>query len=286
VPDPAAAPPAEVAEPGPPAAGAGPAEVADPAPAASAEGAPPGRREPFPQDALRARPSGGRRGPLAAVVGVLLLAGVLAGSVWLAGAFGSRRDPGAPASTTGAAVTRPGGATTQAPTTQAPTTQAPTTQAPTTQAPAAGQLPAGWTSFSRDGAGYAVGIPAGWRERTRDQFNATVVEEERGDRRFTVRSTNPANPLPAASQEYRDRYARNLPGYRQLRFDEDGRYQGRPAVVFEYEAVEDGQRVHVSHINLKGRTWGYNVELVTPAGQWEGSQELARQFEQAFRPLG
>jgi hypothetical protein len=211
---------------------------------------------------------------------------VLAGSVWLAGAFGSRRDPGAPTSTTGAAATRPGGATTRAPSTQAPTTQAPTTQAPTTQAPAAGQLPAGWTSFSRDGAGYAVGIPAGWRERTRDLFNATVVEEERGDRRFTVRSANPANPLPAASQQYRDRYARNLPGYRQLRFDENGRYQGRPAVVFEYEAVEDGRRVHVSHINLKGRTWGYNVEFVTPAGQWGGSQELARQFEQAFRPLG
>jgi len=56
--------------------------------------------------------------------------------------------------------------------------------------------------------------------------------------------------------------------------------------VFEYEAVRDGRRVHVSHINFKGRTWGYNVELVTPAGLWDDSQELARQFEQAFRPLG
>jgi len=56
--------------------------------------------------------------------------------------------------------------------------------------------------------------------------------------------------------------------------------------VFEYEAVRDGRRVHVSHINFKGRTWGYNVEFVTPAGQWDSSQELARQFEQAFRPLG
>jgi hypothetical protein len=42
----------------------------------------------------------------------------------------------------------------------------------------------------------------------------------------------------------------------------------------------------VRHVNVKGRTWGYNVELVTPTGQWAGSQELARQFEQAFRPLG
>jgi hypothetical protein len=101
-----------------------------------------------------------------------------------------------------------------------------------------------------------------------------------------VRSTNPADPLPAASRNYRDGYASNLPGYREIRFNETGRYQGRPAVVFEYETVEDGQRVHVSHVNLKGRTWGYNVEFVTPAGQWDSSQKLARQFEQAFRPLG
>jgi hypothetical protein len=57
-------------------------------------------------------------------------------------------------------------------------------------------------------------------------------------------------------------------------------------VVFEYEFVDGGRRVHVRHVNVKGRTWGYNVELVTPTGQWAGSQELARQFEQAFRPLG
>jgi hypothetical protein len=29
-------------------------------------------------------------------------------------------------------------------------------------------------------------------------------------------------------------------------------------VVFEYEVVRDGRRVHVSHINVKGRTWGYS----------------------------
>jgi hypothetical protein len=57
-------------------------------------------------------------------------------------------------------------------------------------------------------------------------------------------------------------------------------------VVFEYEAVRDGRRVHVSHINVKGRTWGYSLEFMVPAGQWDASQGLARQFEQAFQPLG
>jgi hypothetical protein len=67
---------------------------------------------------------------------------------------------------------------------------------------------------------------------------------------------------------------------------EDQSYAGyRPAVVFEYLAVRDGRRVHVSHINVKGGTWGYNVEFIVPADQWAASQGLARRFEQAFRPL-
>jgi hypothetical protein len=48
----------------------------------------------------------------------------------------------------------------------------------------------------------------------------------------------------------------------------------------------DGRRVHVSHINFKGRTWGYNVEFIVPADRWDASQGLARQFEQAFQALG
>jgi hypothetical protein len=104
---------------------------------------------------------------------------------------------------------------------------------------------------------------------------------------FTVRSTNPANPLPQASRDYRAWARRNLDGYRELRYAEQQTYAGRNgAVVFEYQAIRDGQRVHVSHINLTGRTWGYNVEFITPVDQWASSQPLARQFEQAFRPLG
>jgi hypothetical protein len=68
---------------------------------------------------------------------------------------------------------------------------------------------------------------------------------------------------------------------------EDQTYAGhRPAVLFEYQAVRDGRRVHVRHINLKGRTWGYNIELIVPVDQWDASGDLARQFEQAFSPLG
>src|SRR4029453_501536 len=49
-------------------------------------------------------------------------------------------------------------------------------------------------------------------------------------------------------------------GFHEVSYREDQPYAGHQgAVVFEYEAVVDGRRVHVSHINFKGRTWGYNV---------------------------
>jgi hypothetical protein len=115
-----------------------------------------------------------------------------------------------------------------------------------------------------------------------------VVEEQHPPGRvFTVRSTTPADPLPQASRDYRAWARRNFAGFRELRYAEDQTYAGRNgAVVFEYEAVRDGRRVHVSHINLKARTWGYNVEFIAPVDQWDSSKDLTGQFEQAFQPLG
>ena len=115
-----------------------------------------------------------------------------------------------------------------------------------------------------------------------------MVEEPDGARRvFTVRSRNPSNPLPQASRDYRAGAPERLNDFREVSYDENQTYAGRKgAVVFEYEANIGGRRVHVSHINFKGQTWGYNVEFIVPADQWDASQDLASQFEQAFQPLG
>jgi Protein kinase domain len=279
--------PLPVAAPTP--AATGPEQAGDPAwpgfgillpPAEEPAGPSPATARPRPPVAPPDRRSGGR---LLGALALLVLVGALV--AWAASAL--RSDGGGRAAPTtrggAAATTRPSETTRQATSTGASAT----TGAPATTG-AAGQLPAGWTSFTNRRGNDVVGVPPGWRARTRASNNAVVVEERDGARRvFTVRSTNPANPLPQASRDYRDYAERTLRDYREVRFDEDATYAGRPgAVVFEYEAVANGRRVHVSHINVKGRTWGYNVEFVTPAGQWAGSQELARQFEQAFRPLG
>jgi hypothetical protein len=168
-------------------------------------------------------------------------------------------------------------------------TEAPgTTAAPTTTAAPSSGRPQGWTEFVNRRGANRVGVPPGFRARTRQTYNATVVEErDDPERVFTVRSQNPSAPLPQVSRDYRAYAERTFEDFREVRYDEGQTYAGHGgAVVFEYEAVRDGRRVHVSHINLKGRSWGYNVELIAPADQWDASQELARQFEQAFQPLG
>jgi eukaryotic-like serine/threonine-protein kinase len=254
-----------------PAAGAGPV-AAGPGfgvrPPAAGEGLGPvaaGGGRPVPPVAAPGRPGGGRLLGYLALVALVVLAGMLI--AWAASTLGSDGGGGAAPNTSGGATATSGAQGTPG---------------------AAGQLPAGWTSFTNRRGNDVVGVPPGWQARARESFNAAVVEEPDGARRvFTVRSANPANPLPKASRDYRAHARQNFQGFREIRFDEDATYAGRSgAVVFEYEALRDGRRVHVSHINFKGRTWGYNVEFVTPAGQWDSSQQLARQFEQAFRALG
>jgi serine/threonine protein kinase len=243
----------------------------------------------------------GRR--LLGMVALLLAGGVL--TAWLIGASQAdrTRDRAAPATTGGHVGVDPGAeraaptatrsgagaaSTTQpAPSTtrQPARTQAPTT--PTVAAPRSG-LPAGWRTFTNRAGSNRVGVPPGFQARTRQSYNATVVEEQGGARRvITVRSQNPSALLPQASRDYRAWARRNLAAFHEVRYAENQTYAGRPgAVLFEYEAVRDGRRVHVRHVNVKGRTWGYNIELIVPVGQWQASQGLARQFEQAFQPLG
>ena len=216
---------------------------------------------------------------------LLVVAGLLV--TWLASAFMQEQageERAAPATTRDdagtTAMTQPVPSTTKI----SATTHAPGT--PPTSA-VQGRLPGGWRAFTNRAGNSRVGVPPGFRPRTRQRYHATVVEENgAAGRMFTVRSQTPSAPLPQASRDYRSWARRNLPGFREVRYDEDQIYAGRPgAVVFEYEAISDGRRVHVRHVNVKGRSWGYNVELIVPATQWDASQGLARQFEQAFQPL-
>jgi eukaryotic-like serine/threonine-protein kinase len=219
----------------------------------------------------------------AALLVVLALAAVL-----LVNNLRSTGDGDPTAAPTTAAAGGGGTRGTQATTPEATSaTAAPTSTAPTTAAPNSG-LAEGWTKFTNRPGANRVGVPPGFRARTRKTFNATVVEErDDPERVFTVRSQNPSAPLPQTSRDYRAYAERTFEDFREVRYDEGQTYAGHGgAVVFEYEAVRDGRRVHVSHINLKGRSWGYNVEFIAPADQWDASQELARQFEQAFQPLG
>jgi eukaryotic-like serine/threonine-protein kinase len=271
--------------PGPDAAGSPGAGAAGSRGAEAAGGpGPPGR--PTARPLLPPAPPVGRRGGrrMVAVLALLLVGGVLVFLVASNLRSGGGEDPTAAPTTRAGAAGQPSETTRPA----TSTTAAPTTAAPTTTAAAGNGLPEGWTAFTNRQGANTVGVPPGFRARTRESFNATVVEEQEGARRvLTVRSKNPANQLPQASRDYRAAAPGNFDGFREIRYEEGQTYAGRDgAVVFEYEAVRDGRRVHVRHVNLVGRTWGYNVELIVPVDRWDATQDLARQFEQAFRPLG
>jgi len=228
------------------------------------------------------------RGRLAGVLALLVVLG-LAGVVLAVNLRSGGDDNPTAAPTTRAAGAGGDGATTNAPSTTGATetTRATgTTRTPTTTA--AGGLPTGWTAFTNPRGATRVGVPPGFKPRTRSRFNATVVEEQSGAKRvFTVRSQNPSAQLPQASRDYRAGAPERFDNYREVAYREDQTYAGHDgAVVFEYEADIGGRRVHVSHINFKGRTWGYNVEFIVPADSWDASQGLADQFEQAFQALG
>ena len=119
-----------------------------------------------------------------------------------------------------------------------------------------------------------------------------MLASRQGPRRAPGSATTPrwwrSSAIPdGCSRDYRTWARQNFAGFREVRYAEQQTYAGHSgAVVFEYEAVRDGRRVHVSHINLKAGAWGYNVEFIAPVDQWASSQPLARQFEQAFQPLG
>jgi hypothetical protein len=278
---------AEDPNPGTPAAG--PAAPENPDVAASPGGPPAAAPDARPARPLLPpapvidRPGRGRMVGVLALLVVLGLAGVLFAVNLRSGGGGEptaapRTTVAGGGGTEATATTRPASSTTEAPQ---------TTRAPATTA-APGGLPEGWKSFTNGQGASQVGVPPGFRARTRDRFNATMVEEQRGDRRvFTVRSQNPSAQLPQASRDYRAGAPERFADFHEVSYRENQTYAGhRGAVVFEYEAVRDGRRVHVSHINFKGRTWGYNVEFIVPAERWDASQGLARQFEQAFRALG
>ncbi len=106
---------------------------------------------------------------------------------------------------------------------------------------------------------------------------------------FTVRSDQPGQPAAPGLPGLPGRSAPGLfpEGYREVSYEEDQTYAGRKgAVVFEYEAVRAAAGSTSATSTSRARTWGYNVEFIVPADQWDASQDLARQFEQAFQPLG
>jgi hypothetical protein len=70
-------------------------------------------------------------------------------------------------------------------------------------------------------------------------------------------------------------------GYRQLRLTRV-RFQGRPAVDWEYQYANDVERAHGRDITVAGRHHGYVLSFQTSQSDWKRHQPILLQIRQSF----
>ena len=200
-----------------------------------------------------------------------------------------RPRPGAPGGGTG--TTRPAPSTSREPATTRP---APSTRKdlppPKRPHPPRGSFPGG----CRPGGGCSPTGPATTASASRPgsrpgPASATTPRSWRNKAApggCSPSAPRPSAPLPQASRDYRAWARRNLAGFREVRYVEDQTYAGhRPAVVFEYQAVRDGRGPRPPH-QPQGPDLGLQRRVHRPRRPVGRLPALARQFEQAFQPLG
>ncbi len=222
------------------------------------------------------------RGRLWVVVALLAVVALVAVTLGLSGAFssGERRGGGAAPSTAS-----PGSTTGKATSTTAQ--QAPSTSAGSATT-AAGQVPAGWTSFRSEAGAYGLAYPRGWQVSTSSGNNDTDVRGP-GGLLFRVQSSDhPRDPMQAwteLEQEFAARHAGQ--GYRRIALG-SGSYHGLEAAVWEFSYLQGGQRIRARDVTFKSPSgrWGYAVLLQAPLRRWPDAQALAPSFERAFAVLG
>jgi eukaryotic-like serine/threonine-protein kinase len=292
-----AAPPSEAAtapmphgEPGPkpapdrPAAHTGSAERMEAAPAERIKAAPPpspsarsGRGPVLPVPTPVTPPSRPRAALVLALLG-LALAGGLVVAVLL-GAFRADQDGETSAGKGGPAASSPT-------TTATPRTTAAGGGQTATTAPQQGgvAVPAGFKLLENPQGHYAVAYPDGWNARLlNSQFNTATFRDGKTERSFEIRSKTPPAELLPASREW-EKSRQSLDSYHLIGQNE-GVYQGKPAVITEYTYQDKGERLRERHVNFAIGDWGYSVVMTAREADWAAAdREVWGTVERTLRP--
>jgi hypothetical protein len=171
--------------------------------------------------------------------------------------------------------------TTAAPTTVAPTA-APTTAIPTTAPTAPGTLPAGWSAFRDDAAGYTIGYPPGWQVVPAGGPRTDFRDPATGAYLRVDWTATPGDDPVAAWQEQAPGFARRHDGYQEIGIG-PATYRDYDAGLWEF-TYDAGGPVHVANLGFVTGGKGYALYFQVPEDQWAASQPLLEQFRQAFLP--
>jgi serine/threonine protein kinase len=148
--------------------------------------------------------------------------------------------------------------------------------------PPAPGVPATFDSYTNDVAGYTVSFPRGWQRVARDRWTTDFREPGTG-RYLRVAWTDQPGDDPA--QAWRDQaagFSQRHPGYEEIRI-EDTQYKGHDAAIWEFRYSE-GTVLHAIDLGfVTGNDRGYALNFQTRDSQWDASQPLWQQLQDAFQ---
>ena len=227
-----------------------------------------------PTSGRRAPAVGRGRGPV--LVGLALLAAVLAAGLTLSGVLSGSSQRGAGQGA--AAAPTPGRASTAA--TGSPA--ASPGSVPVTAGPGGGgsEPVSGAPALYRDGDGWSVARPAGWQTGT---FRGQLQLREPTSGRVLRVDTSPlGDDVPAAVRDTANGFRSRYPSYRELRLAPEG----GGGVVWEFTYTDGGTPLHaVVHSRVTG---GHSYALLfqTRAADWSASAGTREALLSSFTPAG
>jgi tRNA A-37 threonylcarbamoyl transferase component Bud32 len=235
----------------------------------------------------------------ARMLGVLLVAALAAGAIYLLSHLGSGTNTRARHQTaagqhkhhrnggTGAANPSPG--STPAGVAVAPT---PSGSVPATAtSPSAGSTSssgvvpaAGWVPYVDPAVGWSIAYPPGWAPHQRDS-HVYDFSDPNGSRYLRVAWTTTPGPDPAARwREYSKSFGARYPNYRTIGISRNFTFKGWKASAWEYTYSDGGSLLHAVDLALVNGTYGFALNFQTHDSDWGSSQDIFTAFKHSFRP--
>lgn len=149
---------------------------------------------------------------------------------------------------------------------------------------AAGQLPAGWESYTDD-SGFSIGVPAGWRTERKGQ--RVYLRDPGSSRYLLVDQTDEPKPDPLEDwRALEPTLAERFDGYQRVRLERVQVDYAEDAADLEFRYGKDG-RTHVIDRNLvTGPDKAYALYWSAPHEDWPEQRRLFETLATTFTPAG